>query len=602
VSVRRLVPSGLRLRLTIPFVLATMIVLVGLALVLGDLARNVYINRLEDELASQATILADDTGRAMQTGSDADVRQIVTSLTPLIPARMTIIDPSGKVIADSEADPATMANHSNRPEIIQARSLGLGESTRHSATIDRDFLYVAVPIAQEPGAVARVAVSLADVDTVVSRIQRYILIAAVIAMLIVIPLVFFIADRIARPLYSLRRQAIAVARGDLSARVTPDATPEIGDVGRAFNTMTVELQRSRETIERTSVRLEAILSGLSDGVVLTDESGNVIRLNEAAAQMFDATEEHARGRHFMQVARDHELARQLRDILAGRSPNAVTIEHGLSRTTLQSWGRVIEGANERFGLVVLRDVTRLRQLETVRREFVANVSHELRTPLTSIRALAETLEAGAIDDRALTEDFLGRILREVDRLTALVEDLLDMARLEAGRAPLQLELVDPAELIEKGAERLRPQVARARLTLDVQVGEGMVPIPVDRVRVEQVLLNLIHNAIKFTPPGGAITIDVTREGRFVAVTVRDTGVGIASVDQARLFERFFKSDRSRHSEGTGLGLAIAKHIIELHGGEISVESTPGGGASFTFTLPIRASSDGNTRGVPALLS
>lgn len=586
----RLLPYGLRVRLSLPFVISTVLVLILLALFLGNRARDIYMDRLEGELFTQATLLADDAGRGM-TGTNADdaVIAIVHDLGGVITSRLTIIDASGRVIADSEADPATMQNHNTRPEVIGARATGQGEAERRSATVDRDFLYLAVPIKQVPGAVARVAVPLQDVDLVVARIQRYIAVAATIAILIAIPMSLFMAGRIVRPLDELREQAIAVAGGDLMARVKPDPTKEIGDLGRAFNSMTSELQTSLDTVERTGLRLEAVLAGLADGVILTDVDGRVVRMNQAAEDMLESNERSAKGRPYTQVSRDHELARQLAGVLDGKPQSDVTIEHGLDRMVLQATARVIEGSRERLGLVVLRDVTRLRQLELMRRDFVANVSHELRTPLTSIRALTETLEAGAIDDREMTDDFLARILGEVDRLTALVEDLLDMARLEAGRSPLDLQMVDPGEVIRHGADRLRPQVARARLSMSVDVCEGLIPISVDRTRIEQVLLNLVHNAIKFTPAGGRIAIIVTRDERFVTTTVRDTGVGISEVDQARIFERFYKADKARHSEGTGLGLAIAKHIVQLHGGQITVESTPGEGANFRFSLPISSS-------------
>lgn len=584
---RRLLPHGLHMRLALPFVLLIVLVLVSLAVFLGKEARGIYMNRLETELHNQATLLADEAGRGMTgSGGNADVVSIVHDLSTLIPSRLTIIDGSGKVIADSEADPATMQNHASRPEVIQARASGNGEAERRSVTVDRDFLYLAVPIRQVPGAVARVAVPISDVDDVVQRVQRSIAIAAGIAILIAIPMALAMSARISRPLEHLREQASEVADGDLSVRVEPDGTREIGDLGRSFNSMIAELQASRETIERTGVRLESVMAGLQDGVILTDADGRVVRLNRAAERMLETTERAAEGRPYMQVSRDHQLAKQLREALAGDQQADVTIDYGLDRKVLQATASLIQGESERLGLIVLRDITRLRQLEMMRRDFVANVSHELRTPLTSIRALTETLEAGAIDDPELTDEFLSRILGEVDRLTALVEDLLDMARLEAGRSPLDLQIVDPGELVQRGADRLRPQVERARLTLTVEVGQGLVPISVDRSRIEQVLINLVHNAIKFTPPGGKIIVRVEREGRFITTTVEDTGVGISVADQTRIFERFYKSDKARHSEGTGLGLAIAKHIVQLHGGQISLESKSGEGARFRFSLPI----------------
>jgi two-component system phosphate regulon sensor histidine kinase PhoR len=402
-----------------------------------------------------------------------------------------------------------------------------------------------------------------------------------------IAIAWFISGRIARPLEELRHQAHAVAGGDLTARVVPVETHELAEVGHAFNTMTEELQTSLDDLDQTRVRLEAVLSGLTDGVVLTDEDGLVLRLNSAAEQLLETEEAAAIGRPFVQVCRDYELQHLLRRALQGASRPQATIEHGLNRRTLLTTAQVVEGTRERLGLVVLRDISELRRLETVRREFVANVSHELRTPLTSIRALVETLESGAVEEEAVAMDFLGRIVGEVDRLTALVEDLLDLARLEAGRSQIRLERIDPAELVLAGADRLRPQMERARLTMSVTSGDGLVPIEVDRVRIEQVLINLVHNAIKFTPPGGEVKLNVLQRDGITEITVADTGVGIAKEEQGRLFERFYKSDKARRSDGTGLGLAIAKHIVQSHGGEISVESDVGSGATFRFTLPNR---------------
>jgi two-component system phosphate regulon sensor histidine kinase PhoR len=234
----------------------------------------------------------------------------------------------------------------------------------------------------------------------------------------------------------------------------------------------------------------------------------------------------------------------------------------------------------------LRDITELRRLERVRREFVANVSHELRTPLTSIKALVETLAAGARDDPEVADDFLGRIDDEVDRLTGLVEELLDLARLEAGRVVLQIEAADPVAVMTRAAERLRPHAERAGLSLRVDAPLGLPAVAVDHARIEQVLINLIHNAIKFTPAGGDIVVRAHENQGALVIAVRDSGVGIAPDELPRLFERFYKTDKARGSTGTGLGLAIAKHIVQAHGGTIWAQSEPGTGTTVSFTVPI----------------
>jgi two-component system phosphate regulon sensor histidine kinase PhoR len=246
----------------------------------------------------------------------------------------------------------------------------------------------------------------------------------------------------------------------------------------------------------------------------------------------------------------------------------------------------LRGGREQLGVLVLRDVTELRRLERLRRDFVANVSHELRTPLTSVKALVETLAAGAIDDPAVADDFLGRVVAEVDHLAALVDELLDLARLESGRAVLHTETRDPAEAVRRAVERLRPQAERADLTLRTDLPGALPPVAADWTRIDQVMLNLVHNAIKFTAAGGEIVVSAAEQDSFLAITVRDNGAGIARDELPRLFERFYKVDKARHSAGTGLGLAIAKHIVQAHGGAITAASELGRGTTITFTLPL----------------
>lgn len=583
-----IVPGPLRLRLALPFVLLYVVILLMLSLFLGSRAREIYVDRLTDELTMQVTILADSVGRELDDGaSPADIQDMVAGLSDELTTRLTIVGPDGVVYAESAHDPLTMENHANRPEIVRALARGQGEASRESATLDTSFLYVAAPIPQVEGAVARVAVPLDKVHATVRTIWVWTLIAAAVAIAMVVAIAWFIAGRIVGPLEDLRRQAHAVAGGDLTVRVNPSDTREFAEVGYAFNRMIEELETSYDELEQARLRLEAVLAELTDGVVITDDDGLVLRMNTAAETLLAVKEASAIGKPFVQVARDHELNQLLRSALEGQEHSEAAIEHGLNRRTLLATAQVVEDPRERLGLVVLRDISELRRLETVRREFVANVSHELRTPLTSIRAMVETLESGAIEDAAITSDFLARIVGEVDRLNALVEDLLDLARLEAGRTTLNYTTVDPVELVRQGADRLRPQIDRAQLTLDVSAQEPLQPIRVDRVRIEQVLINLVHNAIKFTPAGGAIHLRVRQRGDQTTIEVQDTGVGIAPTEQVRLFERFYKSDKARRSEGTGLGLAIAKHIVQAHGGTISVESIVGEGSTFRIDLPNR---------------
>ena len=333
------------------------------------------------------------------------------------------------------------------------------------------------------------------------------------------------------------------------------------------------------------------MADLSDGVVISDERGHVLLANDAAREMLGAGSV-AHGTPFFQIGRDHELSELLERALASQNGRAESIVHHVrSGKTLQAAARGLDTADERIGVLVLRDLTELRRLESVRRDFVANVSHELRTPLTSIRALVETLEAGAINDPEVSGDFLHRIVSEVERLTAMVDELLDLARLESGRMTLRLARESPEELVAQAASRLSPQTERAGLTFSWDIASDIPAIRCDRERIGQVLLNLIHNAIKFTPSGGSIHVSAKRMGSEVEFRVEDTGIGVFPDDIPRLFERFYKTDRARRSVGTGLGLAISKHIVMAHGGEIWAEHNRPSGTVFIFRLPIDGPDD-----------
>jgi two-component system, OmpR family, phosphate regulon sensor histidine kinase PhoR len=568
-------------------------VLTALGVYLAVAGRQLYVDRLAEQLAAQAQMAGAAAAPSLEAGEGIEtIDPLVNRLGGRIDARVTIVAADGSVLGDSVADPRTMDNHAARPEVIAARRMGIGEAERHSSTLDADFLYVAVPIPEVPGAVARVALPLHDVDAAVGRIRRDVAYATVSAAALAIAVAVIVARRITGPLEDLRRQAGIIATGRLDAVVRPAGTRELGDLARAFNAMAADLRRLVSEQEQTRARLEATLANLNDGVVITDEAGMVVRLNAAASRMLGATSDEAVGQPFVVASRDHDLAGLLSAAMATDGPRTATVAYGRDRRVLEASAQPFSGGGERLGLMVLRDVTELRRLENVRREFVANVSHELRTPLTSIRAIAETLEAGAVENPAIAAEFFRRIIGEVDHLVGLVDELLDLARLETGRAVITVEARDPVDVLMRAVERLRPQVERAGLVLRVDVSPDLPRVRVDRGRIEQVLINLLHNAVKFTPEGGEIIVSAGLRDGMVRLSVRDTGVGITAEELPRVFERFYKTDAARRSAGSGLGLAIAKHIVQAHGGTIWAESTPGHGATFSFTIPLATPFDG----------
>lgn len=582
-------PSSLRVRVALPFILLSIIIFSSLNVFVGRTVERHYLNSAESDMRAHAEIVALSISGPYQPGqSIEETARFLESTAALTESRFTLIDEAGAVLVDTDADVDQLANHNDRAEVRAARSGDENGVIRVSDSTGNRYLYVAVKVPESPGWILRLATPITEVEGFVLAIQRAILTAVIVSLIATLVASWFFAGRLAAPLQTLKMHAMRIAVGDYSVRVRPYDIDEINSVGRAFNRMAERLEDVIDRQEQTSLRLESVMEGLIDGVILTDADSLVLRVNPAAEKMLGIRESEVRGKPFVQAARDYEIARVLASAFDGKTNPTATVDHGIDHRAIQVLARSIEGSHQQeLGLVVLRDVTEIRRLEAVRREFVANVSHELRTPLTSIRAMVETLEAGAIEEPDIAMEFLGRIVGEITRLNALVEDVLDFARLEAGRTPLRLEYVNVGDVVVAGANRLQPQIERAGLSIEIDLGNDLPEMALDVGRIEQVLINLIHNAIKFTPAGGKLTLRVYRERNTVYVSLKDTGVGISDEEQHRLFERFYKSDKARRSEGTGLGLAIAKNIVQLHGGTIRVESTVGEGSEFTFSLPLK---------------
>ena len=495
--------------------------------------------------------------------------------------RVTFIDPSGVVLGESDEDRSTMDNHASRPEVAAALAGDQGSAIRVSATVQRDLLYVAVPVrdGSQIIGVARAALPVTTLESFASRLGGTIALAGALATLVALAVVVLLARAVTGPIGALTRSAETVAGGG-SARFEaggPDETRRLGD---ALRTMSDRITGERHEAESERDRLAVLIDELGDAIVIADADGRIERANRAASELLGSP---LAGRRLMDVVRDHEAI----DAIAGARADDDSVAH-IERTDPPRFQRVVaRRLADGELLVVIQDLTNLRRLQTVRRDFVANVSHELRTPLASLKAMAETLQAGAIDEPDAARDFVRRMGTEIDDLARLVEELLLIGRLESGQPVVTPTVVPVAALLDGARERLGPLVERARLRLVVDPPERVPVVRADAERIGQVFANLVHNATKHTPSGGEIRLSATSDGRFVVFTVRDTGDGIVASDVDRIFERFYKSDRSRADGGSGLGLSIAKHIVEAHGGVIRAASAgPGRGATFTFTLPV----------------
>jgi two-component system phosphate regulon sensor histidine kinase PhoR len=573
-------------RITIPFIVLILVSMGILGVYLVNSTRGYQLDTLRSQLKNEAVMTAEASlpgflGQDKQSALDT----LAKTLGKDIDTRITIIALDGTVLADSLEDPATMENHAARPEIKDALSTGFGESTRFSTTLGMEMLYEAVPVSYQGEilGIARVALPLTEVERLAQRSTVIIVTAMAIAALLVILAAWIIARITTRPIRQLTAASREIASGELGYKIPVGSRDEVGELARALNEMSLKLKDLINRISSDRARLAGILDNMADGVIVTDVERRISLCNKAAEKLFSASE--PVGKPLIQVVRDYEIDELVKSNLETGDIGDIQYESGSSQRYIRAIAISIKQRKTEGVLVLFQDLTDVRNLQTTRRELIGNISHEFRTPLAGIKAMVETLRGGAIDDRAAAEDFLARIDEEVDRLTQLVAELTEFSRIETGKAELRLDTVNLNTLIGEVVNQLSPQAERQHLTVKMELAPDLPPVRADAGRVEQVIVNLAHNAIKFTPAGGNITISSRYDDKNVIVDVTDDGVGISRSDLPHIFERFYKADRARSSGGTGMGLAIAKHVVEAHGGSIWAESREGQGSILSFSLP-----------------
>jgi len=578
---------GLRWRLALTAAVLIVVPILVLSTYTLYQARDLYVRGIEEQMTAEARMIGVVVAPLIADRPD-DIDALVKQMGASAGNRVTIIRADGVVLGDSQEDPRRMESHALRPEVVEAMSEGHGASMRHSTTIGIDLLYVGVPIGPEnrPTAIVRVARPLEQITTAINHMRNVIATGALLAGSISVALAVLFADRTARPIQHLTVMAREFASGKLSRRISHGTWGEVAELNDAFNSMAHDLHETISQLASEHAKLTAILEAPADGLVLVDDARAVITMNPAAVRLLQMhTKEAVTGRPLIEVVRDHEIDGLLRDALSSGERRERFLERHRPQRFLRAIAAPVSAGAARLGLLVLQDLTELRRLETARRDFVANISHELHTPLASVKALVETLEDGAIDDTTVAKHFLHQVDVEIDRLTQLVRELMELSRIESGQVVLQRRIVALASLVEVPVARLQTQRERAELTIHIDDMASLPDVVADPARIEQVLVNLLHNAIKFTPAGGSITVHGAQAGQMVELSVTDTGIGIAPGDLPRIFERFYKADKARSGGGTGLGLAIAKHIIESHGGIVRARNNSGRGATFTITLP-----------------
>jgi two-component system phosphate regulon sensor histidine kinase PhoR len=506
-------------------------------------------------------------------------------------ARVTLIRADGVVLGDSEVPLGAIErieNHGARPEVRDALEGRRGATSRHSSTVDRRMLYVAVPIARAGSTigVARVSVPLTEVDAAVSQLRRILTIATLLALAVAVVMSSLAAELASRTARSLTVAARRMADGDLEVRTrTLDQTDEFGELGRALDQLAESLSDSLEALRGERDRLSGILSGMAEGVLVLDGTGHVALVNPALREMLLLGAD-AVGKTPLEVIRHAELKELLDDALAGRSTATGEIQLGGIKPRRLLVRAAPLGGEQEGVFAVFVDVTEMRRLETVRRDFVANVSHELRTPVTAIRSAAETLEGALKNDPAAASRFVEIIDRNAARLHGLVEDLLDLSRIESREFRLNLEPLDARAVLTHVAGLFRERADKKRIAYTLEIPDDLPRALADRRALEHVLTNLIDNAVKYCGSGAELVISAAAEGERLRVRVADTGPGIEERHLPRLFERFYRVDagRSRELGGTGLGLSIVKNLVEAMGGRVGVESKLGEGTTFTFSL------------------
>ena len=583
---------SLRWRITLLFAALISVSVVALGAYLTTQSRNYLIADLQGDLLQQAALLRDSlSGIEFTEENSPELLKLVDGWHRQLHLRVTLIALDGTVLAESDEDPAAMENHANRQEIVDALEIGEGASIRFSITLGFDTLYVAVPVIQNAATVGtlRLAIPLDEVDANIFKLQRTILGATSITVVLSIFAVDFLSRNTVRPLLELTGAARKISAGEKFFQTVPNSRDEVGDLARALNQMSERLSGQVDALNAEKEKLSTILQQMESGVLMVDPNGRISLINQAAERIFNIDEQDAIDRSLVETVRLYQVVDIWQAAHQHQQAEIRILDLVRNNKSLQVVATPLGDVLFGYTLLIFQDLTRIRLLETIRRDFVSNISHELRTPLASLKALTETLLDGALDDPPAARRFLMRIETEVDSLSLMVRELLELARIESERVPLQIEETLPEDLLNRAIERLVLQAERAGLEIRLQVEDGLLPVQADPPRMQQVLMNLLHNAIKFTPAPGLILMTAQwAPGRqAVRFGVQDTGVGIASDALVRIFERFYKADRARSSGGTGLGLAISKHLVEAHGGRIWAESDEGVGSRFYFELPIK---------------
>lgn len=584
--------SSFRRRLTLAGILTAAAALLVVLLVQGRVLGTDTRIETQERLRAEARILAEALSEPLSVqGPGYWVDDLVDRAGRSTETRLTVVALNGTVLGDTTASGDALhalENHASRPEIRDAFALGEGTNERLSNTAHERQMYVAVRIRHQGRllGVARASLSLARIEMRAGLLQRSLGFALLSVLALASGLAWWLSRPLAEPMARILEGARAMAQGDLSKRIHEDRDDEFGQLARVFNQAASGIQEQFAAATRERARFSAVLSAMEDGLLAVDHKGIVLLANDALSRSHNLTG--ATGTHYLEVFRQAEIGALIDQVLTSGERRSAEIDlAGSGRSFVLVGVPFPASPGEAHGAVItFNDVSERRRVDRIRRDFVANASHELRTPLTSIRGFVEALEDGGLEDGENAKRFLSRIRANADRMAALVDDLLELSRLESGARPPSLEPVDCGAVASDVVASFAGIAARKAIRLDT-VLVPTAPVPGDSDRLRRILEHLVDNALKYTPDGGRVTVRVAPEGKGAVVSVEDTGPGIGPEHLPRLFERFYRVDtaRSRELGGTGLGLSIVKHLAESMGASVSVSSEPGQGSRFETHLP-----------------
>ena len=587
---------ALKLTLTLVGFVAVSMMLAGLYLSRG--LERVAVESIEARLGTGARVLEDEARAGLRAGGEArSLQTFAERAARRTNSRVTLIAPGGRVLADSErrpADVAEMENHAARPEVRAALNGSAGRDVRRSGTLGTPLIYVAVPVSESGRVVGalRLAAPLEAATPAYESLRGVMLAGGAVALVVALGIGLFVAGRVTRPVVEMEDVARQMSEGNFRVRASVRSPDEIGTLGRSLNVMAGRLREKIDDLEREQAKATAILDAMVEGVIATDGHDHIILLNERARGIFGLGQTRVERRPLLEVIRNVDLHGLLSESRAAADGEVVSREIKLPdppARVLQVHAVPLCFTGDEPGVVIiLHDITELRRLEQVRTEFVANVSHELRTPLTAIQGYLETLLDGALEEPQHARKFLEIVFRHTERLGRLTDDLTDLSNIELGRISLRIEPTDLTEVTESALAIIQPRAGSGRVTVKANLPADMPEVLADRDRLAQILINLVDNAVKYTPAGGHVWVEAQRlSSGMVEVAVRDTGVGVPKADLPRLTERFYRVDKARSRElgGTGLGLAIVKHLVLAHGGDLGIESELWKGTTVRFTLP-----------------